>query len=72
MFKKLLVIFVVGAIVIFFLSGCKKSTEPESDEPIVKTMAEYEEEASKEITTENMGAELEEIEKAIGKEAAEE
>jgi hypothetical protein len=46
------------------LSGCKKSSD-EPTEPPVKTIADYEAEAEKEITPETMEAELEKLEKEI-------
>lgn len=73
MLRKMLVIVAVVSIVAFCLSGCKKSpSETEPNEPVVKTMAEYEAEAEKEITEENMDAELEKIEKELQKETTEE
>lgn len=69
MFRKVLVIVAVTAISVFCLSGCKKrSSEAESDEEVLKTMAEYEAEAKEQINKENMAEELERIEKALEQE----
>jgi len=69
MLRKVLVIVAVAAISVFCLSGCKKrSSEAESGEEVVKTMAEYEAEAREQITKENMAEELESIEKALEQE----
>jgi thiamine biosynthesis lipoprotein ApbE len=71
MLRKMLVIAVAAAMATFCLSGCKKSpseTKPEPNEAAVKTMAEYEAEAKKDITKENMNAELKKIEKEVEKE----
>lgn len=66
MLRKVLVIVAVAAISVFCLNGCKKSpeeSEPEKKTP--KTLADYEAEAEKEITKENMAAELDRLEKEI-------
>jgi len=66
MFRKVLVIVAAAAISVFYLSGCKKSPEeskPEKKTP--KTLADYEAEAKKEITQENMAEELGKLEKKI-------
>jgi len=69
MFRKVLVIVAVTAISVFCLSGCKKrSSEAESDEEVLKTIAEYEAEAKEQINKENMAEELERIEKALEQE----
>lgn len=71
MLRKMLVIVAVAAMAFFCLSGCKKGpseTEAEPNETVVKTMAEYESEAEKEITRENMEAELEKIEGELAEE----
>jgi len=73
MLRKVLVVVALAATIVFSASGCKKrSTEPNTpDEPEVKTMAEYETEAKKEITKENMDEELEKLEKEIEQEIGE-
>ncbi len=65
----------IVAVVISFccMSGCKEKsgqTDTEQEE-VVKTAVEYEEEAEKEITLENMEDELEKIEKELEQEASE-
>ncbi len=65
MLRNVLII-AVAAISVFWLSGCRKRpSEPESGEVTVKTMAEYEAEAKKEINKKNMARELKKLEKAI-------
>ncbi|MHC4132343.1 MAG: hypothetical protein ACYSSP_07590 [Planctomycetota bacterium] len=51
----------------FFLIGCKKKSTPAetTEDVVVKTQAEYQAEAEKEITPENMEAELDTLEKAM-------
>ncbi len=56
----------------FFLSGCSKKGEPESGEEQLKSVSEYQAEAQKEITSENMDAELEKIEKDVEQEISQE
>jgi hypothetical protein len=73
MFRKVLVIVAVTAISVFCLSGCKKrSSEAESEEEVLKTMAEYEADAKEQISKENMAEELERIEKALEQEVSQE
>ncbi|MBW8017835.1 MAG: hypothetical protein FVQ82_16805 [Planctomycetes bacterium] len=64
--KKRLVIIAIlaGGVVLMSLGGCKdKPADTESD--IVKTDAEYKQEAEKEITRENMFEELDKLEKSV-------
>ncbi len=69
MFRKVLVIVTVTAISVFCLYGCKKrSSEAEPDEEVLKTVAEYDSEAKKQINKENMADELDSIEKALEQE----
>ena len=66
--KKRLVIIAVLAIgvVLMSLGGCKdKPADTESD--IVKTDAEYKEEAEKEITKDNLQEELDKLEESVDK-----
>ena len=73
MLRKILIIVAVGVISVLCLSGCRKKTsetKAEQEEVEVKTMAEYEREAKKEISKENLDAELEKIEKELEKEIA--
>ena len=73
MLRKVLVIVAATAISVFCLSGCKKrSSEAESSQEVLKTMAEYEVEAKKQINKENMAEELERIEKTLEQELSEE
>jgi len=66
MLRQLLVIVVVAAIIGLGASGCKKSSDtPPGNTETPKTAAEYETEAEKEITAENMEAELAKLEKEI-------
>jgi hypothetical protein len=69
MLRKVLLVLAAAAIVAVCVGGCKKqSGEPEPPEPeqeVIKTPAEFEAEAAKEITKENMAAELEKLEKEI-------
>ena len=66
MLRKILLIAAVAAIGIFSMTGCKKSApEPEPGEPAGQTMPEYEAQAEKEITEENMAVELDRIEKDL-------
>lgn len=73
MLRKVLVIVAVTAISVFCLSGCKKrSSKAESGQEVLKTMAEYEAEAKKQINKENMAEELERIEKTLEQEVSKE
>ena len=72
MLRKVLTIVSIVVISVFCLTGCKKKPEPaESGAEAAKTTAEYEAEAKKKITKENMAAELEQIEKAVEEEISE-
>jgi len=67
--KKLLALIIMfsASVVLTGLTGCKdKSGETETD--IVKTDAEYKQQAEKEITKDNMLDELEKEEKAMDQE----
>jgi len=71
MLRKILIILAVASIGVFCLNGCKKRAgESESGEVVVKSMAEYEAEAKKEITPENMDAELDKLEKSVDRDIA--
>jgi len=73
MFRKILVIAIVTAISVFWLSGCKKRpSETETEREVLKTTAEYEAEARKQINKENMAEELESIEKTLEQEISQE
>ena len=73
MLRKILVIVVVMAVSVFYLGGCKKrSSESESGREVTGTLAEYKAEAEEQIDKENMGEELEKIEKALEQEISQE
>jgi hypothetical protein len=73
MLRRVLVIFVIAAVVFLCFSGCKKSsdTSPPADsgQGAAKTAADYKAAAEKEITEENMSQELEKLEKEIDADA---
>ncbi|MHC4658577.1 MAG: hypothetical protein ACYS83_05285 [Planctomycetota bacterium] len=64
MLRKVLVVVAVAAIVVFWFSGCKKSSD-ESGAEAPKTMVDYEAEAKEEITEENLAEELAKLEKEV-------
>jgi len=67
MVRKLVLMVTAAITAAFCLTGCKKEpSDTEAQE--VKTVAEYQAQAEKEITAENMDAELEKIEKAMEQE----
>ena len=68
MVKRIFILFLVAAITVLCMNGCKKKSDEEPVE--VKTEAEYKAEAEKQINTENMEAELDKLEKEIEQEAA--
>jgi len=73
MLRKLLVIAAATALVVALASGCKKSPEEPQSQPAeqeVKTAQEYEAEAEREITKENMEEELAKLEKAVDQDLA--
>ncbi len=73
MLRKVLTISVAAILCISYMGGCKKtSSETVTQQDVVKTEAEYKAEAEKEISEENMAAELEKIEKAMEQEASQE
>ena len=73
MLRKVLIIVAMVVISVFYLSGCKKSpSNLEPSEEVVKTMAEYQTDAKKEINKENMADELDKIEKALEQELSQE
>lgn len=70
MLKAILVLSVTTVAFLFSVSGCKKaSRDTEAGEESVKTAAEYEAEAKKEINKENMNQELDKIEQELAQEA---
>jgi len=65
----LLKILFIAAITAISVSGCKKhSSEPQLEQEEVKTAAEYEADAKKEINKENMAQELDKLEKELQQE----
>lgn len=62
MFKKVLMILALIAVLCFV--GCKKGSD-EDNSVEIKTAAEYEQEAQEQITEDNMGTELDRLEKSI-------
>ena len=65
----LLKILFIAAITTISTSGCKKhSSEPQLEQEEVKTAAEYEADAKKEINKENMAQELDKLEKELQQE----
>lgn len=69
MSKKILILIVILAATVLVVGGCKKKT---AKQPATKTAAEYKAEAEKEITKENMAAELKKIEEQMEADLAEE
>lgn len=73
MLRKVLVSAVSIMIGLSCFSGCRKSSsDAESGQEKVKTMAEYRSEAKKEINRENMAKELDRIERELEQELSEE
>lgn len=74
MLRKLIIIIALTTLSTFYLGGCDKtSSDSESEgEVVVKTQAEYNAEAEKQITEENMDEELANLEKQIEQEISEE
>ncbi len=73
MLAKTIVVIVLIMIIGLGPAGCKKSSpETNSSEDVVKTAAEYAEDADREIDTSNMADELKKIEDALDAEEAQE
>jgi hypothetical protein len=74
MLRKVFIIILLVILGSFYFSGCDKtSSDSESEEDVVvKTQAEYDAEAKKQITEENMAEELKKLEQAVDKEITEE
>jgi hypothetical protein len=67
----LLKVLIIVAIIAISVVGCKKrSSGPQPGQTELKTMAEYEAEAKKEITKDNMTQELDKIEKDLQQETS--
>jgi len=73
MLRRIIVVAAVAAISVFWISGCKKSPSSASkpEQEVVKTQAEYDAEAKKDITKDNMASELEKMEKNVEQESGE-
>lgn len=64
--NRLLIIAILAAcMTLMSLGGCKDKTDEDSESNIVKTDAEYKEQAEKEITKDNMLEELDKLENSI-------
>jgi hypothetical protein len=73
MLKKMFLIITIALSGILCLTACEKRSEQnQSEQVIVKTEAEYEQEAKEQITEENMQEELEKIEKELNTEVSQE
>jgi len=70
MLRRILLVGAAIVVVCWCLGGCKGKSGTEPNQETVKSKAEYEAEAKKEITKENAGAELDKIEKELDQEAA--
>ena len=68
MYKKMLCLFIIAAISLMGISGCKEDTTTVEE---VKSEAEYKAEAQKEISDENVDDALSDIEKEITGELSE-
>jgi uncharacterized membrane protein (DUF106 family) len=75
MLRKVLIIILLAILSSFYISGCDKTSrdsDTESEEVVeLKTTAEYEAEAEKQITEENVEEELKKLEEAVNKEISE-
>ena len=70
MLQKMTVVFVL-ILAITVVSGCKKKpAQTETSQPEVKSQADYNEMASRDINSENMQAELDKLEKEIKQDSA--
>ncbi|OHB62817.1 MAG: hypothetical protein A2168_04160 [Planctomycetes bacterium RBG_13_50_24] len=70
MLRTMQVLAVTMVVLLFSVSGCKKASKsPEASEEPVKTSAEYEAEAKKDINEENMNQELDKLEQELQQEA---
>ena len=70
MLRTMQVLAVTMVVLLFSVSGCKKASKsPEASEEPVKTSAEYEAEAKKDINEENMNQELDKLEQEFQQEA---
>lgn len=66
MHKHFIVMVILACATLISLTGCKnKNTAEETETDIVKTEAEYKQQAEKEINKDNMLDELDKLEKAV-------
>ena len=72
MLRKVFIIILLAILGSFYLGGCDKSSSDAESYVEVKTQAEYDAEAEKQITEENMEDELKKLEDTIDKEITEE
>jgi len=72
MLRKVFIIILLAILSSFYLGGCDKSSSDAESDVEVKTQAEYDAEAEKQITEENMDEELKKLEEAVDKEITEE
>ena len=69
--KRFIIAVLTAGIVMMSLGGCKNKPADDPEADIVKTDAEYKEQAEKDITKENMLDELDKLEKSVDQETAE-
>jgi peptidoglycan hydrolase CwlO-like protein len=63
--KRFIIAVLTAGVVMMCLTGCKEKPAADPESEIVKTDAEYKEQAEKEITKENMQEELDKLEKTV-------
>ena len=69
--KRFIIAVLTAGVVMMSLGGCKDKPANEEESDIVKTPAEYKQQAEKDITKENMLQELDKLEKAVDQDTAE-
>jgi len=71
MLRAMRILTIITVVLLFSMSGCRKeSKSPEASEETVKTAAEYDAEAKKEINEQNMDQELDKLDQELAQEAA--
>ena len=71
MLRAMRILTVITVVLLFSISGCKKEPKStEAGEETVKTAAEYDAEAKKDINEQNMNQELDKLEQELAQEAA--
>jgi hypothetical protein len=71
MLRAMRILTIITVVLLFSINGCKKeSKSPEAGEETVKTAAEYDAEAKKDINEENMNQELDKLDQELEQEAA--